>query len=106
MKSLVEFFVPLYDPMIERYEKRINYFKDVCAGKIDFGAKWKVRYEWDPEEIDRCKRKIKQDRLNAFVDERRLILYQETLLELKEEKEVMGTLLVRLSKETAKPVSY
>ncbi|WP_265024270.1 hypothetical protein [Wolbachia endosymbiont (group A) of Epagoge grotiana] len=106
MKSLVEYFVPLYDPMIERYEEEISYLKDVCAGKVDFAKKWKVLHEWDEEEIDRCKRKIKQEKLNTFVDERRLRLYQKRLVELKEEKEVMETLLIYLSKETAKPVSY
>lgn len=106
MKSLVEYFVPLYDPMVERYEEEISYLKDVCAGKVDFAEKWKVRYEWDQDHIDRCKRKIKQEKLNTFVDERRLRLYQERLLELKEEKEVMETLLAYLSKETAKPMSY
>lgn len=106
MKSLVEYFVPLYDPMIERYEREISYLKDVCAGKVDFAEKWKVRYEWNQDHIDRCKRKIKQEKLNTFVDERRLRLYQEKLLELKEEKEIMENLLVYLSKETEKPASY
>lgn len=106
MKSLVKYFVPLYDPMIERYEEEISYLKDVCAGKVDFAEQWKVLYEWNQDHIDRCKRKIKQEKLNTFVDERRLRLYQERLTELKEEKEVMENLLVYLSKETAKPMSY
>ena len=106
MKSLLEYFVPLYDPMIERYEKEISYLKDICAGKVDFAEGWKVRYEWDQEEVDRCRRKIKERKLNTFVDERRLRLYSKKLVELKEEKKEMETLLVYLFKETAKPAGY
>ncbi|MCJ7476382.1 MAG: hypothetical protein MUP39_05370, partial [Wolbachia endosymbiont of Homalodisca vitripennis] len=106
MKSLVEYFVPLYDPMIERYEKEISYLKDICAGKVDFAEGWKVRYEWDQEEVDRCRRKIKERKLNTFVDERRLRLYSKKLVELKEEKKEMETLLAYLFKETAKPAGY